>query len=295
MERQKIKILMCALAFWICGNRVPVYASEFGGFDISTGTGEYDGDWSDWDDDPTYSPEQNDSNSYTDEGQNDGQETEQNNSGASFYTDDYEYNIMQNGNEYGNSTTPGSDASSLSGDTDDYAGQNQNDSENINNRSSVETGNRMNGETTSADIKISPVPIPTDTPTPVLTPTVKPTFTPTPVFTEVPKEKVNTVTEYKEKYRLPPAECLQKMQLFYWRKNLSKGEYMEIELNSRIMQQIVSVRLNGQEKTWKQTGQTLQINGFSDDRNKLEIAIMIPRDLAWTGDEKNVILTYNVF
>lgn len=290
-------ILIGMLVFLLYISGSFVYASEFGGFDVSTGTGEYDGDWSDWDDEPAYSQEQNDGNSYTDEVQNDGQDTEQNNTGSSFYTDDYAYDVTQNGNGQGNSTTYEPDTSSTSGYSDDYTAQNQNGSENTdNNRNSAVTGNGTNGEINSSVItEISPTPIPTDTPTPVPTPTAKPTFTPTPVFTEVPKEKVNTVTEYREEYRLPPAECLQKMELFYWRGELPKGEQVEVQLNSRIMQQIISVRINGQERKWKQAGQTVQINGFTDEKNKLEIAVMIPRDLAWTGDKKNVILTYNVF
>ena len=297
-NKKKFILLTVMLAGLIYGNSLFVYASEFGGFDISTGTGEYEGDWSDWDDEPAYNaPEQDNSDSYTNEVRNDGQETAQNNTGSSVYTDDYAYNVTQNENGQGNSTTYEPDTSSASGYSEDYTAWNQNESENTNNnRSSTVTGKGMNGGINSSAVtEISPTPIPTETPTPVPTPTIKPTFTPTPVFTEVPKEKVDTVTEYKEEYRLPPAECLQKMKLFYWRGELPEGKNVEVQLDFRVMPKVVSVRINRQEKPWKQNGQTVQVNGLSDEKNKLEIAVMIPKDLTWTGDKKNVILTYNVF
>ena len=299
-KRRKIRRLMGILIFLIWGSCSFVYASEFGGFDVSTGTGEYEGDWSDWDDEPAYNvPEQDNGDSYTNEVRNDGQETAQNNTDSSFYTDDYAYDSEQNWNEQGNSTTYEPDASSTSGYSDDYAGQSRNESGDMNNNgssASAVTGSSTDGRMDSSVVtEITPTVLPTDTPTPVPTPTLVPTFTPIPVFTEVPKEKANTVTEYRDEYRLPPAECLQKMKLFYWREVLLKGEYVEILLNGRIIQQVVSVRINGQEKSWKQNGDTLQVKGLSDDRNILEIAVMIPKDLTWTGDKKNVILTYNVF
>ena len=52
----------------------------------------------------------------------------------------------------------------------------------------------------SIPAETSPTWIPTVTPTPTSVPA--PTATSIPVFTEVPKEEVETVTEYKEEYRL---------------------------------------------------------------------------------------------
>ena len=72
----------------------------------------------------------------------------------------------------------------------------------------------------SIPAETSPTWIPTVTPTPTSVPA--PTATSIPVFTEVPKEEVETVTEYKEEYRLPPAECLRKMKL-YFETGIGKG------------------------------------------------------------------------
>ena len=133
--------------------------------------------------------------------------------------------------------------------------------------------------------------------TPTVTPTLvpAPTATSIPVFTEVPKEEVETVTEYKEEYRLPPAECLRKMKLLCLRQELGKGEYAEIRIKKNTVVEIVSVRVNGQEKDWDTEGEIVRVHDLVNEINLLEIAAMIPADFTWTGEKKNVILTYNVF
>ena len=143
----------------------------------------------------------------------------------------------------------------------------------------------------SLPAETSPTWIPTVTPTPIPAPTP----TSIPVFTEVPKEEVETVTEYKEEYRLPPAECLRKMKLLCLRQELGKGEYAEIRTKKNAVVEIVSVRVNGQEKDWDTEGEIVRVHDLVNDINLLEIAVMIPADFTWTGEKKNVILTYNVF
>lgn len=145
----------------------------------------------------------------------------------------------------------------------------------------------------SIPAETSPTWIPTVTPTP--TPVPAPTATSIPVFTEVPKEEVETVTEYKEEYRLPPAECLRKMKLLFLRQELGKGEYAEIRIKKNAVVEIASVRVNGQEKDWDTEGEIVRVHDLVNDINLLEIAAMIPADFTWTGEKKNVILTYNVF
>ena len=39
----------------------------------------------------------------------------------------------------------------------------------------------------------------------------------------------------------------------------------------------------------------LKIEGLEEEKNLLELAVMIPKDLTWTESEKNVILAYNIF
>ena len=143
----------------------------------------------------------------------------------------------------------------------------------------------------SIPAETSPTWIPAVTPTPVPAPTA----TSIPVFTEVPKEEVETVTEYKEEYRLPPAECLRKMKLLCLRQELGKGEYAEIRIKKNAVVEIVSVRVNGQEKDWDTEGEIVRVHDLVNEINLLEIAAMIPADFTWTGEKKNVILTYNVF
>ena len=59
--------------------------------------------------------------------------------------------------------------------------------------------------------------------------------------------------------------------------------------------EIVSVRVNGQEKDWDTEGEIVRVHDLVNEINLLEIAAMIPADFTWTGEKKNVILTYNVF
>lgn len=284
------KVLFSLLIMAVYGSCSAAYAAEFGGFDISTGTGEYEGTGEEWEGEPIYNtPEQNDSNPYADEARNDGQESEQNTSGTvSSYNEEYEQVPVQNWNARESSTTTEKARSSETEYTERYRGENENVSSSI-----MDEDRIIESENTvvSLPAETSPTWIPTVTPTPIPAPTP----TSIPVFTEVPKEEVETVTEYKEEYRLPPAECLRKMKLLCLRQELGKGEYAEIRTKKNAVVEIVSVRVNGQEKDWDTEGEIVRVHDLVNDINLLEIAVMIPADFTWTGEKKNVILTYNVF
>lgn len=284
------KVLFSLLIMAVYGSCSAAYAAEFGGFDVSTGTGEYEGTGEEWEDEPVYNtPEQNDSNPYADEAQNDGQESEQNTSGTvSSYNEEYEQVPVQNWNARESSTTTEKARSSETEYTERYRGENENVSSSI-----MDEDRIIESENTvvSLPAETSPTWIPTVTPTPIPAPTP----TSIPVFTEVPKEDVETVTEYKEEYRLPPAECLRKMKLLCLRQELGKGEYAEIRTKKNAVVEIVSARVNGQEKDWDTEGEIVRVHDLVNDINLLEIAVMIPADFTWTGEKKNVILTYNVF
>ena len=284
------KVLFSLLIMAMYGSCSAAYAAEFGGFDVSTGTGEYEGIGEEWEDEPVYNtPEQNDSNPYADEARNDGQESEQNTSGTvSSYNEEYEQVPVQNWNARESSTTTEKARSSETEYTERYRGGNENVSSSI-----MDEDRIIESENTvvSLPAETSPTWIPTVTPTPIPAPTP----TSIPVFTEVPKEEVETVTEYKEEYRLPPAECLRKMKLLCLRQELGKGEYAEIRIKKNAVVEIVSVRVNGQEKDWDTEGEIVRVHDLVNDINLLEIAVMIPADFTWTGEKKNVILTYNVF
>lgn len=286
------KVLFSLLIMAVYGSCSAAYAAEFGGFEVSTGTGEYEGTGEEWEDEPVCNtPEQNDSNTYVDEARNDGQESEQNTSGTvSSYNEEYEQVPVQNWNVRESSTTTEKARSSVTEYTERYREENENKSNSI-----MDEDRIIKSESTVVSIpaETSPTWIPTVTPTP--TPVPAPTATSIPVFTEVPKEEVETVTEYKEEYRLPPAECLRKMKLLFLRQELGKGEYAEIRIKKNTVVEIVSVRVNGQEKDWDTEGEIVRVHDLVNEINLLEIAAMIPADFTWTGEKKNVILTYNVF
>ena len=284
------KVLFSLLIMAVYGSCSAAYAAEFGGFEVSTGTGEYERTGEEWEDEPVCNtPEQNDSNTYVDEARNDGQESEQNTSGTvSSYNEEYEQVPVQNWNARESSTTTEKARSSVTEYTERYREENENKSSSI-----MDEDRIIESESTvvSLPAETSPTWTPTVTPTPVPAPTA----TSIPVFTEVPKEEVETVTEYKEEYRLPPAECLRKMKLLCLRQELGKGEYAEIRIKKNTVVEIVSVRVNGQEKDWDTEGEIVRVHDLVNEINLLEIAAMIPADFTWTGEKKNVILTYNVF
>ena len=272
-----------------------VNASEFGGFDVSTGTGAFDTDWSDWDNEPAYEAPAKDNND-TEEVCGNGQVSEENI--ADSTTADIREDDSTMSGDWNEQTNAGTGEVGNSFYDQRYMDESVSQSNDNRSTNRNETLNNDAAEAAYSEIP-EPTLLPADTPTPVSTPTAEPTVTPAPAFTEVPREEVSTVTEYEEAYKLPPAECLKKMKLFYWNKELSGGKYAEIQINKEMVQQIISVRINGQEIDWQTKTKsgitTIKVPGLSEKRNHMELAVMVPADLAWTRNEKNVILTYNVF
>ena len=127
------KVLFSLLIMAVYGSCSAAYAAEFGGFEVSTGTGEYEGTGEEWEDEPVCNtPEQNDSNTYVDEARNDGQESEQNTSGTvSSYNEEYEQVPVQNWNARESSTTTEKNRSSVTEYTERYRGENENKSSSI--------------------------------------------------------------------------------------------------------------------------------------------------------------------
>ena len=161
---------------------------------------------------------------------------------------------------------------------------------------SMDTDGYGQTDTVSAEINNQAVAeVPTDTPFPVPSPTITPTAIPTPVPTEVPESEVDKVTEFHEEYRIPPAECLTKMKLFYWKETVRGREKMEIKLNHRVVAAVISFRINGQEVSrTTDSGNICIVQLQEDNENLIELAAMVPSDLSWTEIKKNAILSYNV-
>ena len=162
---------------------------------------------------------------------------------------------------------------------------------------SMDTDGYGQTDTVSAEINNQAVAeVPTDTPFPVPSPTITPTAIPTPVPTEVPESEVDKVTEFHEEYRIPPAECLTKMKLFYWTEMVRGREKMEIKLNHRVVAAVISLRINGQEiSRTTDSGNICIVQLQEDNENLIELAAMVPSDLSWTEIKKDAILSYNVF
>lgn len=163
------KVLFSLLIMAVYGSCSAAYAAEFGGFEVSTGIGEYEGTGEEWEDEPVCNtPEQNDSNTYVDEARNDGQESEQNTSGTvSSYNEEYEQVPVQNWNARESSTTTEKNRSSVTEYTERYRGENENVSSSI-----MDEDRIIKSESTVVSIpaETSPTWIPTVTPTPTSVP-----------------------------------------------------------------------------------------------------------------------------
>ena len=161
---------------------------------------------------------------------------------------------------------------------------------------SMDTDGYGQTDTISAEINNQAVAeVPTDTPFPMPSPTITPTAIPTPVPTEVPESEVDKVTEFHEEYRIPPAECLTKMKLFYWTETVRGREKMEIKLNHRVVAAVISFRINGQEVSrTTDSGNICIVQLQEDNENLIELGAMVPSDVSWTEIKKDAILSYNV-
>ena len=266
-----------------------VYAMELGGFDVMTGVDDVD-DWSDWDEAETGSVAESGTSSGRDSGSGDtyGEtgdtgweessewETESRQEEPTGTENRANTEVMNQADTGGSVRTDQIQAGSLdSMDTDGY-GQTDTVSAEINNQAVAE--------------------VPTDTPFPMPSPTITPTAIPTPVPTEVPESEVDKVTEFHEEYRIPPAECLTKMKLFYWTETVRGREKMEIKLNHRVVAAVISLRINGQEVSrTTDSGNICIVQLQEDNENLIELAAVVPSDLSWTEIKKDAILSYNVF
>ena len=269
-----------------------VYAMELGGFDVTTGVDDLD-DWADWDEDGTDGGTEDESSGNVDsesgdtygetentgwEGSSD-RETESRQeepAGTGSRANTGNTEVMNQADTGGSVRTDQIQAGSLDSTDTDGHGQTDTGSAEINNQAVAE--------------------VPTDTPFPMPSPTITPTAIPTPVPTEVPESEVNKVTEFHEEYRIPPAECLKKMKLFYWKGTVRGREKIEIKLNHRVVTAVVSLRINGREISWTTDWGSICIDQLQEDNeNLIELAAMVPADLSWTEIKKNAILSYNVF
>lgn len=278
----------------VAGMQSAVHAMEFGGFDVSTGTGEFGDDWSDWDEGDAVLPEEN--NDYGESG-----EISSDTGNISGEQSSVETDNAQRWNE--EATYRDNSMSTNANDhiQNDYAQQNPYSEQMVRQSGEMSAaGEQLRSEMTTASpeeeametVTATPTEAPTETPQP----TQRPTAVPTPTCTETQESREETVVDFGKAYQLPSAECLQKMQLFYWKKKVSGGTDIEIRVNTKAAAAVVSVRINGRESEWNTDDGKIRATGMKKNEvNKVELAVMIPVDLTWTEAQKNVILSYNIF
>ena len=269
-----------------------VHAMELGGFDVATGVDDVD-DWADWDEDGTDGASENEASSDVDSGNGDTYgETENTGWEGSSAWESESWQEESAGME--DRTNSGSVGVANQADAGSSV---RSDQIQAGSPESMDTDGYGQAYTGSTEIdNMAVAESPTYTPVPTPSPTITPTVTPTPVLTEVPESEVDKVTEFHEEYRIPPAECLKKMKLFYWKETVRGGERMKIKLNHRVAAAIVSLRINGQEISWTTDSGNICIDQLQEDEeNQIELTAMVPADLSWTEIKKNAILSYNVF
>ena len=268
-----------------------VYAMELGGFDVTTGVDDMD-DWADWDEDVTDGVSENESAGSVDSGSGD-TFGERENTG---WEESSEWETESRQEELTGTENRTNAANTEVMNQADTGGSVRTDQIQAGSLDSMDTDGYGQTDTVSAEINNQAVAeVPTDTPFPVPSPTITPTAIPTPVPTEVPESEVDKVTEFHEEYRIPPAECLTKMKLFYWTETVRGREKMEIKLNHRVVAAVISLRINGQEiSRTTYSGNICIVQLQEDHENLIELAAMVPSDLSWTEIKKNAILSYNV-
>ena len=269
-----------------------VYAMELGGFDVTTGVDDVD-DWTDWDEDVTDGVSENESAGSVDSGSGDAYgETENTGWEESSERDTESRQEEPTGTE--NRANTGNTEVMNQVDTGGSVRTDQIQAESLD---STDTDGYGQTYTGSAEINNQAVAeVPTDTPFPMPSPTITLTAIPTPVPTEVPESEVDKVTEFHEEYRIPPAECLTKMKLFYWKETVRGRDKLEIKLNHRVVAAVISLRINGQEVSrTTDSGNICIVQLQEDNENLIELAAVVPSDLSWTEIKKDAILSYNVF
>lgn len=290
--KKKFFLLLAGILLVLNSISSGVYAMELGGFDVMTGVDDVD-DWSDWDEDGTDGGTEDESSGNVDSESGDTYgETETTGWEGSF---DRETETRQE--EPAGTENRANAANTEVMNQADTGGGVRTDQIQAGSLDSMDTDGYGQTDTISAEINNQAVAeVPTDTPFPMPSPTITPTAIPTPVPTEVPESEVDKVTEFHEEYRIPPAECLTKMKLFYWTETLRGREKMEIKLNHRVVAAVISFRINGQEVSrTTDSGNICIVQLQEDNENLIELAAMVPSDLSWTEIKKDAILSYNVF
>ena len=290
--KKKFFLLLAGILLVLNSISSGVYAMELGGFDVTTGVDDVD-DWTDWDEDVTDGVSENESAGSVDSGSGDAYgETENTGWEESSERDTESRQEEPTGTE--NRANAGNTEVMNQADT---GGSVRTDQIQAGSLESMDTDGYGQTDTVSAEINNQAVAeVPTDTPFPMPSPTITPTAIPTPVSTEVPESEVDKVTEFHEEYRIPPAECLTKMKLFYWKETVRGREKMEIKLNHRVVAAVISLRINGQEVSrTTDSGNICIVQLQEDNENLIELAAVVPSDLSWTEIKKDAILSYNVF
>lgn len=290
--KKKFFLLLAGILLVLNSISSGVYAMELGGFDVMTGVDDVD-DWSDWDEPETGSMAESGTSSGRDSGSGDiyGE------TGDTGWEESSEWETESRQEEPTGTENRANVANTEVMNQADTGGGVRTDQIQAGSLDSMDTDGYGQTDTISAEINNQAVAeVPTDTPFPMPSPTITPTAIPTPVPTEVPESEVDKVTEFHEEYRIPPAECLTKMKLFYWTETLRGREKMEIKLNHRVVAAVISFRINGQEVSrTTDSGNICIVQLQEDNENLIELAAMVPSDLSWTEIKKDAILSYNVF
>lgn len=255
-----------------------VNAMELGGFDVTTGTADFEDEMWDWEEPP--SPETTVSN---------GEETDSNEINESNSNDHIQPpQVSEEKNTQENNIFQSSPDESVSEVLPTTVPQ------------SVSTPS-VQEET----LQVTPVQKSTPTviqmPSPIITQTPSASLTPVQIPTVLPSQQAEQITAYTEDYKIPPTECLQKMGLLYWKTEAEPGKILKISLDWEIAKEVVSVRVDGREISWmsKENCLEIQLPSKEDEAEcslcTVEMMLMANRDFTWTQKQKNVILSYNVF
>lgn len=255
-----------------------VNAMELGGFDVTTGTADFEDEMWDWEEPP--SPETTVSN---------GDETVSNEINESNSNVNIQIpQVSEEKNTQENNVFQSSADESVSEVLPTTVPQ------------SVSTPS-VQEET----LQVTPVQKLTPTviqmPSPIITQTPSASLTPVHSPTVLPSQRAEQITAYTEDYKIPPAECLQKMGLLYWKTEAEPGKILKISLDWEIAKEAVSVRVDGREISWmsKENCLEIQLPSKEDEAESslctVEMMLMANRDFTWTQKQKNVILSYNVF
>lgn len=137
------------------------------------------------------------------------------------------------------------------------------------------------GVTVTPEITITPdiTPAPETTAAPGIT--ITPGITPTPGITEIP--------EVKTEKKVPAVPGL-----YFWSEEIKTGSQAEILINPGTEIELISVRVNGKEQSWKRYGNKVFVKLDQQKESYMELTFLCAEDLSWTERKNNVILCYNI-